>query len=511
MAAVGFTWCVSGLSVDRHSAVFIVGYLLNSLPFALLFHMLMAFPTGRLEDRFARVVAATGYFITTLLWWTIILFYDSTRDDWASNPLLAFDNQSVADTLLSIQSLLAIAAVLGVLFALRRRWLRSSRTQRQVLVPVYGAAAVLASLLLLSLIGDVTPMPDTVETAIDVAGLVSLMMVPFAFLGGLLRMRLTRAGAVSELVARLSEGSDRRRGLRDALADALGDPGLTLAYWIPAREEYVSASGHPMELPDPGSDRVATIVEDHGSPVAAIVHDASLDDERELIDAVGAAASMTLENERLSAELRAKIEELSEQRRRGVVAALEERRRLERNLHDGAQQRLVSMALKLRLARGRLGDPEDADRLLADAARELDSALEELRELARGIHPAVLSDRGLGAALEALAGRSPVPVEVEAAPEERLPEAVELAAYFVVAEALTNVAKYSSATRALVRAVRDDGHVLVEVTDDGVGGADPSLGSGLNGLADRLYAVGGRLEVMDGRRGGTVVRADIPC
>ena len=193
-------------------------------------------------------------------------------------------------------------------------------------------------------------------------------MVPFAFLGGLLRMRLTRAGAVSELVARLSEGSDRRRGLRDALADALGDPGLTLAYWIPAREEYVSASGHPVELPGPGSDRVATIVDDHGSPVAAIVHDASLEDERELIDAVGAAASMTLENERLDAELRAKIEELSEQRRRGVVAALEERRRLERNLHDGAQQRLVSMALKLRLARARLDDPERADRMLQDAA-----------------------------------------------------------------------------------------------------------------------------------------------
>ena len=446
-----------------------------------------------------------------MLWWTILLFYDTTRDEWPSNPLLAFDNQSVADTLLAIQSVLAIVAVLGVLVALRRRWIGSSRPQRQVLVPVYAAAAVLAFLLFVSLVGNITPMPDDVETAIDVAGLVSLMTVPFAFLGGLLRLRLTRAGAVSELVARLSEGADRRRGLRDALADALGDPGLTLAYWIPAREEYVSASGHPVELPEPGAERVATIVRDHGSPVAAIVHDSSLEGERELIDAVGAAASMTLENERLGAELRAKIEQLSEQRRRGVVAALEERRRLERNLHDGAQQRLVSMALKLRLARGRLGDPEEADRLLADAARELDSALEELRELARGIHPAVLSDRGLGAALKALAGRSPVPVEVEAAPEERLPEAVELAAYFVVAEALTNVAKYSSATRALVRAVRDDGHVLVEVTDDGVGGADPSRGSGLNGLADRIYAVGGRLEVMDGRRGGTVVRADIPC
>ncbi len=347
--------------------------------------------------------------MTTVLWWVTLLFYDTRPDNWASNPLQAFDDKPVADALLSVQSLLAIAALVGVVVALRQRWMRSSRTQRQVLVPVYAAAVVLAALLSLSLVADVTPVPNSVERAVDVAGLVSLMMVPFAFLGGLLRMRLTRAGAVSELVARLSEGPDRRRGLRDALADALGDPGLTLAYWLPARGEYVSASGHPMELPDPGSDRVATIVHDHGSPVAAILHDASLEDERELIDAVGAAASITLENERLDAELRAKIEELSEQRRRGVVAALEERRRLERNLHDGAQQRLVSMALKLRLARGRLDDPERADRMLADAAAELDSALEELRELARGIHPAVLSDRGLGPALESLAGRSPVP------------------------------------------------------------------------------------------------------
>ena len=292
-----------------------------------------------------------------MLWWVTLLFYDSRPDNWASNPLQAFDEKPVADALLSVQSLLAIAALVGVVVALRQRWMRSSRTQRQVLVPVYAAAVVLAALLSLSLVADVTPVPNSVERAVDIAGLVSLMMVPFAFLGGLLRMRLTRAGAVSELVARLSEGPDRRRGLRDALADALGDPGLTLAYWLPARGEYVSASGHPMELPDPGSDRVATIVHDHGSPVAAILHDASLEDERDLIDAVGAAASITLENERLDAELRAKIEELSEQRRRGVVAALEERRRLERNLHDGAQQRLVSMALKLRLARGAPGRP----------------------------------------------------------------------------------------------------------------------------------------------------------
>ena len=512
MTAVGFTWCVSGLAVDSNSYVFAVGFIFGALPFAVLFHMLCAFPTGRLEDRFAVSVAALGYFLTTVLQWTILLFYDTTRDSSTSNPLLAFDDQSVADALISIQAVLAIVAILGVPVVLRRRWRRAGPTVRQVLAPVYGAAGLLMLLLLVTLVADLGAVGDDVESAFDVAGLVSLVLIPFAFLGGLLRSRLSRAGAVSELVSRLSERDGRRSGLRDALADALGDPGLTLLYWLPSRERYVNAEGQPVELPAPFENRVATIVEDHGIPVAAIVHDASLDDERDLIAAVGAAATLTLENERLDAELRAKVEELRDQRRRGVDAALGERRRLERNLHDGAQQRLVAMALKLRMARARLAenDPQ-TEQLLASAATELDSALEELRELARGIHPAVLSDRGLDAALEALAHRSPIPVELEATPGGRLPEAVEAAAYFVVAEALTNVAKYASATRATVRAVRDNGHVVVEVSDDGVGGADPSKGSGLEGLADRLCSVDGRLEVMDARGGGTIVRADIPC
>ena len=193
---------------------------------------------------------------------------------------------------------------------------------------------------------------------------------------------------------------------------------------------------------------MATIVEDHGAPVAAIVHNASLADERDLIAAVGAAATLTLENERLDAELRAKVEELRDQRRRGVEAALDERRRLERNLHDGAQQRLVSMALKLRLARGTRGRRRRGRRAAAGATRR-GARRARSRSCAswRGASiPAVLSDRGLDAALEALARRSPVPVEVEATPGERFPEAVEAAAYFVVAEALTNVAKYASAT-----------------------------------------------------------------
>jgi signal transduction histidine kinase len=222
-------------------------------------------------------------------------------------------------------------------------------------------------------------------------------------------------------------------------------------------------------------------------------------------------AALALENERLNSELRATVKELRASRARVIEPGLAERRELERDLHDGAQQRLVSLALGLRAIEERLDDPSSARELLQAAGRELEAALGELRELARGIHPAVLSEGGLDAALEALAGRAPLPVRVEAMIGERLSEPVEMACYFVVSEALTNVAKYARASHATVRATRRDGHVFVEVSDDGVGGADPLKGSGLNGLADRISALDGKLGLRSEHAQGTVLRAEIPC
>jgi PAS domain S-box-containing protein len=204
-------------------------------------------------------------------------------------------------------------------------------------------------------------------------------------------------------------------------------------------------------------------------------------------------------------------ENLAASRARIVRAGDEERRRLERNLHDGAQQRLVTLSLALRLAQSKLDDDPGAARgMLDSASSELAQALEELRELARGIHPAILSDRGLGPALEALAARTPVPVRLENACDERFPAPVEAAAYYVVAESLTNVAKYADAQAAHVRVVREDGIAVVEVEDDGVGGADASRGSGLRGLADRVEALEGRLTITSANGRGTRVRAEIP-
>ena len=214
---------------------------------------------------------------------------------------------------------------------------------------------------------------------------------------------------------------------------------------------------------------------------------------------------------RLNDELKARLEELAASRARIVTAGDVERRRLERNLHDGAQQRLVALSLSLRVALTRLeSDPAAARAMLATAAEELTLALSELRELARGLHPAVLSDRGLRAAVEMLAGRSPVPVEIEEIPDQRLPESVEAAAYYLIAEALTNVAKYAHASRVRVRVAASDERVFVLVSDDGAGGADPGGGSGLRGLADRVEALGGSLEIVSPAGAGTCLRAEIP-
>ena len=218
------------------------------------------------------------------------------------------------------------------------------------------------------------------------------------------------------------------------------------------------------------------------------------------------------ELQRLNAELHARLEDLAASRARIVAAGDVERKRLERNLHDGAQQRLVTLSVSLRLALDRLDDdPAAARKLLMGAADELSVALEELRELARGLHPAVLAERGLGAAVESLACRVPVPVEVVAMPAERLPEPIEAAAYYLVAEALTNVAKHAQATTVQIRVAEMDAAVAVEVSDDGVGGADARVGSGLRGLADRVEALDGRLQLTSPAGAGTTIRAEFPA
>lgn len=387
--------------------------------------------------------------------------------------------------------------------------------QRRALAPVLFTLGATATLIALSASAE-SAHRYSLSDALDWAYLTAFASIPFAFLAGLLRSRLHRVQAVSALVERLGR-APRPGSLRDALSDALGDRSLALAYWLPERQRYVDGAGQAVELPPAGSVRVATVIEQERRRIGAIIHDASLCEEPELVRASGAAAALSLENERLQAELRARVEELRVSRRRLVETGDAERRRLERDLHDGAQQRLVSLLLRLKLVRrdaAREGPTSERDARTAlcdELEGELVTALSELRALASGILPPVLSDRGLPAALEELADRSPVAVELGEMPDARLPERVEVAAYFVVSEALTNVAKHACASLASVRVAKEDGHALVEVEDDGVGGVALEGGSGLCGLADRVGALEGRLELDSPAGKGTTVRVEIPC
>jgi signal transduction histidine kinase len=508
MTAVGFVWFAGALATSDAPGLFIIGVIVGPLPFALLVHTLLAFPSGRVEGKWSRRLLALGYIDVLVVLPLGVLFADTKdpdicNDGCPSNPLLVVHNHTLGQIAVTIYGVLTLFVLLAAIVILIARWRRAPAPQRRLLGPLYLTGGATLVFLLLTFVTDQAT-SDSVTTVVNAISIVLLATVPFAFLFGLLRTSLARAGAVSEVLA----GAD----VREALASGLGDPSLELAYWLPDRKVYVDRAGARVELPDDDPDRAVTRIEHQGRCIAAIAHDRALNEQPGLVEAAGAAAALALENERLDAELRARVEELEQSRARIVQIGLQERRKLERDLHDGAQQRLVALRLQLRLARDQAAkDPSVAQQMLDGAMTELDEALEELRELARGIHPAVLADRGLEPALSALAGRAPLPVEVKRAPEERLPAPVEAAAYFVVAEALTNVARYAQATRASVSVERQNGHAVVEVRDDGVGGADPSRGSGLTGLKDRLATLDGRLEVESPDGGGTLVRADIPC
>ena len=322
-----------------------------------------------------------------------------------------------------------------------------------------------------------------------------------------LRSRLARAG-LAELFRDLR--AMRGAELQDALARTLGDPELVVAYRAPEQEAYADAHGHPVVLPAPGGDRAVAALERDGREMAALVYDAALDEDPELIETVCAAAGIALENEHLHTESQLRLAELRASRQRIVAAGDAERRRLERNLHDGAQQQLVALALQLQLIQtGIRRDPATAAALVTTASDQLAQSLAELRELARGIHPAVL-DHGLESALESLAGRSTVPTAVFCDVPEGLSHEVELAAYFVACEALANIAKYAEATTASLRVAPTPGGVAIEIADNGVGGADESAGTGLRGLTDRVEALGGSLLVTSPPGAGTVITAELP-
>jgi signal transduction histidine kinase len=505
MTATGLALFIVPLLTQLNAAVAqTIAYQLSELWSLLFVTLILTFATGgRVTGRVDR--ALIGLFVLPLIVLQFVFLLFAAED---LNLLNLFGDAGVADAIDKAQRVLIAASSLIMGAVIAQRWSTASKPRRRVLAP---SVAGLVCLLLFAvlLVSDLFQDPGTRLDWLLWIVLCSTLIVPGAFLVGLLRSRLARGG-----LADVFRGLATVRGedLQGALARVLGDPSLRIGYRLPGSRGYADADDRPLLVPPAEHDRAWAPVEWEGRHVAALVFDASLEEDPELVEAVSAAAAIALENERLHVESDARLSELHASRERIVSAGDAERRRLERNLHDGAQQRLVAIALQLRLLQEHIReDPALAERLAQTAGDEVGESLAELRELARGLHPAVL-DYGLTSALESVASRSAVPTEVTVElSDPPLPKPIELAAYFVACESLANIGKYADASVAHIRVWRDGLTVSIEIADDGVGGADVARGSGLRGLADRVDALDGCLRVSSPLGAGTVVTAELPC
>ncbi|MDX6199090.1 MAG: hypothetical protein QOJ79_2241 [Actinomycetota bacterium] len=527
MVAFGLLWLIPTLEMgSRVPLLWTIGATLGWPAYTVLVYLVLAFPRGRLLTRPARLTMAvviTALFLTSGP--AFIYFYDPAVAGCVDcqphlNLLLVHARQHFIEVSnLQVGSALTVAAAFLFIGILGSRLVRASWPQRRVAGPLFMPAIAWA--LVVTYFNAAQVSFWTFHRPIWLSGngtfiqivqhllAEAILVMPLGVLFGLWQAGLRRA-KVSGMVVELGDLPEDSR-LDDVVARNLGDPTARIGYPV-TDGGFVTRDGAPLHLPSDESGRAVTVLESAGSTRAVIVHDAALLAEPELLASVGAAVRLFVENERLQAEVRAKLEDVRASRARLVQAADGERRRVERDLHDGAQQRLLALGLALGRAERRIEtDTAAARAIMVEAAAELDGALDEIRELARGIHPAILQEQGLEAALQMLAQRCSVPVALDTVPGQRLSALVETTAYFVVSEALTNVAKYARASGVRVRVEQRAGRLVVEVTDDGVGGADASNGSGLRGLEDRVAAVGGVMSVDSPDGAGTRLFAELPC
>lgn len=423
-------------------------------------------------------------------------------------------NPDGSGTVLAIADVLrtSLLGVAGLLIA--QRWLATRGSSRRLLGPVLlaGAASCLVPLygiwFPLSQLGFIDPVPESLAVPSFWLTNAVRVLVPIAMLFGILRQRVSRL-AMTDVIADVGRTPSAVE-LEAALARALGDPSLRVLSWDATQSAFLDVDGRPTPLPPDGDPQTVTPISGQGRPIAALVHDRSLAEDPTLV-AVGVAVTrLVIDNENLNRELRQQLDEVTASRARIVDAGDAERRRIERDLHDGVQQRLLALALSLRRAGVAITDDPAAAEALGRGADEALGVVSDVRDLAQGIHPAALTEAGLATALQALASRSPVPVELDIGLDGRASPGASATAYFVASEALANVVKHASAAIVQLRASSPDGEIRVTVEDDGRGGADP-FGPGLRGLSDRVSAIGGRLTVEERAGGGTVVTAVIPA
>lgn len=453
MVGAGFAWFLGTLWAP---AVF-----LHRAPLA---QLLLSHPAGRLSSRFERIFVAAAYAYA------------------AASP--AADNEYAT-----------IAFAAGLVALSIRRYSAARRPARRAHLAALSASTTFGFVLALSATARLADVGG--GRGVLFAYELIVLLIAVTLFADLLWGKWAQA-AVTGLVIDLGEPGTAGM-LRDRLARTLGDPTLVLAYRLPGEDRLVDEAGRPIELPAAGAQRTVTPIEEDGRQIAALVHDAAILDDSRLISAVASATRLALSNVRLQADVRERVRDVEASRRRIVEAADAQRRRMELALRSGAEMRLARAAELL----------ADSGEPLAEVHDGLDAARSALRELASGIRPRTLTERGLQGAIQELAERSPMPVDV-VVPPRRFAPAIEAAVYFVCSEAVTNVAKYADASRAAVSVSAGDGRLHAEVADDGVGGADPTRGSGLRGLADRVEALGGRLELASTPGRGTRVVVSLP-
>jgi signal transduction histidine kinase len=469
MAATGFTWFLGNFASVGVATLAWAATHLVYLHRGPLVQLVLAYPFGRPASRPVRGAVAVGYAVAVTSTW-----------------------HSAGATIVLAVALLAVCA---------REYVRAVGGARRARLIALQAAAGL------SLVLAGTAAARLLLPSEEVGGPALLVYdVALCVLAGGLLVAPWQRAAVADLVVEL--GEVRSDTVRGELSRALGDPSLEIGYWLPDRAVFVDAEGRLLSLPEPGSGRSVTTVEREGQPVAVLVHDPAVLEGAGLVEAVTSAAQLAAANARLRAEVQARVVELGASRRRILAARDEERRRLERRLHEGAEAQLAKLALTLRRGQGLAAGKQARDQI-GRAEEQLVRTLEELRRLARGLHPRVLAEHGLTDALAALAKDFPLPVQINVA-SIQLPQRVAVAAYFVCAEALANVVKHAAAARVAVAVTASEDRVKVEVVDDGVGGADAARGSGLRGLADRVETLGGTLQVESVPGHGTRLAAEIP-
>jgi signal transduction histidine kinase len=474
--------------------------------FPVLLHLTFAYPSGRVRTTVARALVAAVYLEAAVSAVGRALFRDPSFavhcwDNCVDNLFLVHSLPGLTRAIEVVDLWFALGAGAGLIVGCVWRLVRGSGPARRALVPVALPAIVFAgatgahSITLARMPNEAAS--DPVFLSIFLIGCGALTLLAAGLLWGALRSRVQRR-SVSRIVAGLGE-APAPGSVEVALGRAVGDPALRIAYWVPGSERYVDGHGRPVGEPTVVPGRTATPLVRDGRTVAVVVHAAAVADlERE----IGAAVRLALENERLQAEVLSQLEDLRASRARIVETGDAARRRLERDLHDGAQQRLLALSYDLRLARaGAEADSDDGTAsILAGTTAEVQEALRELRELAHGIYPAILTEAGLGPALATLADHASLAVEIESFAEDRYPAPVETAAYLVVSDALDDAAG-RGASWAAITAVRDDGRLVVEVKDDG-----SERVSSMVQLGDRVGALGGSLAVEPKN-----LRAEIPC